>query len=499
MNPGMPEHRIAAAPGELVTMRTVDVRYLFGTKAYGTVSLDVFDPVTGMLSLSCLIGDSVAVSATAVGNSTAYFAGRFSGDELVLCDGSVLSSVGSGLTENHFLLAWDLVSDEILWSRNLSLTHPAGQDLPSLALDPEGRLWYYMRDFTDARVVRVDDHGSDVETRWMTGVRNLGTLSFDPWGGLYASGSCENGLLSFGGQDFPVSSTEGYNMFVLRFRPDGTAGFAAFAQDITFQDPTVAATMDGHAYLAGSIFTGTTWGDHSVNAPNWGSGVFITRLDSTGLFEWILGSQEEPGVIAGDIGRADGPCIAVNASGTVHFLGVCRGSVDWGHGVASGSTGNMDRMLTLLTVAPSGTPLWAITSEAATMAIEPQGIAITGDDSSVHFATHVADPLSIDGLSSGEAGLQSAVIGRVDGLSTAVPELVAPPLMTAWPVPASDRLSVFSHGNRTMGADIHHATGPIVRTTELHPGLNVLDVRNLASGVYLLRTRTGSCVRFVVE
>lgn len=499
LNPGLPEHRVAAAPGVVVTMRTLEVDHIYGSKAYGSVALDARDPLSGDLLLSCLLRDSVAVSATVVGDGVAYFAGRFSGDALEVCDGSMLASVGSGFTENHFILAWDLATGGILWSRNISVAHPSCEDLASITLDQSGRLWYYMRDFTEAQVVQVDGNGVDVVSRSINGIRHLGTISFDPWGGLYASGSCENGTLTFGGEEFPVGSDEGYNMYVLRFRPDGTAGFVQFADDITFQDPTVVATTDGHAYLAGSIFMETTWGDHTLNEPNWGTGVFITRVDSTGTFEWILGAQQEQGVITGDIGRADGPCIATDGSGRVYFLGVCRGAVDWGSGVTSGTGGFTDRCLTILTVSRSGVPQWALTSVPTTWGVEPQGITAGADEQAIHFAVHVADPFTMSGVEAGSEGLQAAVVGRVGTIPMGMHEREAPATLTVWPVPATDRLWVVGPGSGPVPAEIIHTTGQVVRSTVLTTGTNVLDLRGLAHGAYILRTRTGERARIIVE
>jgi hypothetical protein len=242
LNPGMPTHVVASAPGRLVAMRTVDERILFGNTVYGSVALDALDPATGSLLLSCLLLDSVNVQAAAVhSDGIAYFTGKFMGDVLEFCDGSQLQGIGGGpFTENIFLLAWDLTTMAPLWMRNLSATYPDGYEVPSIALDHNGELWYIMQDFFEGRVVRVDADGNDAESRAISGIRRFGTISFDPWGGLHVSGSCENGTLAFGGQDFPVESDEGCNMFVLRFEPDGIAGFAEFGEDITFTNPTVA-------------------------------------------------------------------------------------------------------------------------------------------------------------------------------------------------------------------------------------------------------------------
>lgn len=498
LNPAMPEHRIASSSDALVTMRSSTVDHGYGSKVYGVVAMDARDPGSGELTRSCLLGDSVAVSATVVGEGVAYFAGRFRGDALAVCDGTLLVTAGGALEEEHFILAWDLATGDIRWSRNISVTYPECEDIASLALDPEGRLWYAIREHSRAGLVRVDVDGMDVEQRIIDGVRNIGTMSFDPWGGLHVSGSCENGALTFGGQTYPVCSENGYNMFVLRYRPDGSAGFAEFAEDVTFQDPTVVATTDGHAYFAGSIFMPTTWGEHTVEGPSWGSGVFIARLDTTGTFDWVLGAQSLTDGITGDIGRADGPCIAVDANDQVYFLGVCRGLVHWGGEVNSGTGQFTDRCMTLLAVDSTGIPRWALTSEPTTWGVEPQGITAGSGDGSVHFAVHSADPFQVGGHLVGAVGQQVAAVGRVGAIPTAVHDRAKQELRV-WPIPAAGRLWVEGSGTAPVPMVLVHATGQVVRTAMLQAGTNVLDVCGLAPGVYLLRTGTGAAARVVVE
>lgn len=500
-NPGLPRHALAADQEHLVEMRAVGIDFVYGASTYGTVAIDHRDPSTGLLVNTCSLGDSVAVKAVVIGaDDVAYFAGRFLGQGMALCNGAVVGGLDGGpFTENHFLLAWDLSGGEILWARNLSLTHPMAEDVPSIAVDPQGRLWYLLRHFTDALAVQVDAEGNDVVSRNIDGLRHLGTLSFDPWGGLYVSGSCENGTLSFGGQDFAVTSDEGYNMFVLRFRPDGTAGFAQFAEDITFQDPTVVATNDGHAYLAGSIFVEANWGGLVAGGAIWGSNVFIARLDSAGSFEWIVGPELSPGQILGDVDRAKGPCIDVDGSGSVYFLGMCRGVVEWGNDVTSGTGGVAERSLTVLAVDPMGVAQWAVNSAPTTWAVTSQGLAVAEDGASVHFLAHLADPLNMGGLSAGTIGEQSAVTGRISLLPTGIGLEDAPSVLMSWPTPTSDVLNVEWPGAERVPAEILTTMGQVVRSATLLPGVNRIDVSDFPSGVYLLRTSQGELGRIVVD
>lgn len=502
MNPGMPRHTLASAPGHLVAARMSDVHFIYGITPYGAVALDALDPATGGTLLSCLLLDSVSIRAAVVDPvGIAYITGRFMGEVLEFCDGSQLPGVGGVLfTGNHFLLAWDLTTGAPLWMRNLSTTYPQGEDVPSLALDPDGHLWYIMQDYQDGRLVCVDAEGNDMEVRAINGIRRFGTISFDPWGGLYVSGSCENGTLTFGGQGFPVESDEGYNMFVLRYKPDGTPGFAEFAADATFQDPTVVATSDGHAYLAGVLMQPeASWGGLPFAGSNWGSDLFLVKLDSTGQFLWNVESNPMTGVITGDMERAAGPCITVDADDNVYLMGAIRGAVDWGNGVVSDGQIISQRSLTVVAFDPSGTPQWAVTSEPSAWYVSAQTAAVMAEPGSVHFIGHAADPFTMGAFTVGAEDQQSVVVGRITEVSTGLHAVVASTGLQSWPNPASDVLFVEWRGSTVMSGGLLNTAGQQVMHLTLALGRNVVEVGELPTGLYLLRLADGGTVRVVVE
>jgi hypothetical protein len=499
LNPGMPRHSIASAPEHLVTMRTESVSEIFGNAVFGTVVLEAIDPALGDTWLSCILSDSVSVGAAVVSPiGIAYFSGSFMGNSLEFCDGSQLTGLPGVFMVNQFVMAWNLNTGQPLWSRNLTSSYPDIIEPAALSVDPAGNLWYAAMEFSEGHLVQVDFFGDDVQMRTVSGIRRFGTISFDPWGGLYVSGSCENGTLTFGGQGFPVESDDGYNMFVLRYRPDGSAGFASFGKDITFTDPTVVATGDGHAYLAGALhLDGAVWGDLQFEVGDWGADVFIAKLDSTGLFLWGREGHPADVGITGDVERAQGPCIAVDALARVYFTGVVRGIVDWGDGIMSEGV-MADRSLTVVAFDAAGTPQWAATSEPSTWFVTAQALAATANPGVIHFIAHAASEFTFGGHTVGVDMAQTAVIGRIDGISTGISELPHPGGIFVWPNPVDDVLYVEVDATTDMMAELMNSAGQCVRSLTLLQGLKMLDVDALPSGLYLLKINGGS-VRVVKE
>lgn len=500
MNPSMPAEVLASAPGRLVIGRNTTGDFVYGQTIYGNAVVEALD-LDGLPVWSCGLYDSVNVKSAVVSeDGRAFFAGSFMG-AMQLCDGSVLGGLpGQGLwNENLFLLAVDLNTGLVEWTRNLSLVHDQALSVPSMALDPQGRLWYAVSEWGVGKAVRVDGNGADVETRIVDGVRTLGTISFDPWGGLYMSGGCENNGFAFGGQTFTNAGTTGYSMFVLRYKPDGTAGFAEFADDITFQDPTVVATSDGHAYLAGSLFNATQWGDLQLHGPNWSQEIFLTRLDSLGEFIWALESAPlVPEPIAGNFTRSAGPCITLDPDDNLYLIGDARGTTEWGNGVVTGSSVLTDHVLAVVAFGADGHALWSADSQVNAGWGEARTVTAMAEEGSVHIALHIRDPFTFGVHTTGEAGIQSAVFAELSGISTGVRPVMHDRGGEAWPVP-SRALVYVRHKGAATTAVLLTASGEQVRTLRLAPGRNNIDLSYLPTGLYFLRTAEGEVTRVVKE
>lgn len=501
LNPSLPNEVLAGAPGRLVLARQLSGDFVYGQTVYGRAIVEAMDPGDGLPIWSCALFDSVNVeSAVVSAEGKAYFAGRFMGT-LGFCDGSILGGVPGQVLwhENLFLMAVDLNTGLLEWTRNLSLTHDQALSVSSLALDPQGRLWYSVAEWGIGKAVRVDANGMDQETRVIDGVRLLGTLSFDPWGGLYMSGACDNSGFAFGGEAFTDPGTSGYSMFVLRYRPDGTAGFVEFADDITFQDPTVAATSDGHAYLAGNIFDTSQWGDITFSGPNWVSDVFLTKLDSTGEFLWGVESAPVGSAFIGDLSRANGPCIAVDADDHVYLMGNLRGQVDWGNGVVSNGLTIGAQTISVVAFAPDGTPQWAATSMPGGMFDQAQTLTANAEEGTLHFAGHITAQFTWLPHTTNSGGTQAALFGKLSGLSTGGRERSTELDLVAWPVPAAGVVYVDLPGTKRTSASLVNSVGQLVLTITLVPGRNTIYMTDLRSGLYVLRTAEGSAVRVVKE
>jgi hypothetical protein len=289
-------------------------------------------------------------------------------------------------------------------------------------------------------------------------------------------------------------------MFVLRYKPDGTAGFAAFGLDFTFTNPTVLATNDGYAYVAGDLnLSGEVWDDLMFAGTNWGSDAFIAKLDSTGQFIWGRETALNGNGITGDMDRAQGKTIELDGDGNVYLFGSTRGSVAWGNGVVSGGPGITGRRLTVVAFDADGEPQWAINSNTANWFVTAQAFATGAEADAMHFAAHTTGEFTLGPFTTNSGGGQAAVFGRIGDLSTGVAEAPSLNGMHVWPNPASEQFQVEFTGAAPRRVELINSAGQRVGSTLLRPGRNTMDMSGLAPGLYLLRIEGREAVRVAVE
>ena len=436
MNPSMPRHVLASSPGgELMTARVDGVTQIYGSEVFGSAVVHRLDPGIGQPLWSCALGTTTTVNCGAVDDDgNVYVAGQFM-EALALCDGSTLGHTGSGLDVDLFLIKFDPAGMP-LWKRNISIAQPNATMMAALAIDPNGDLWYATSDFMLTHINRVDASGNDVEIRTIDGGKTIGGMSFDPWGGLYVSGGCDNSGFAFGGLTPTLPTNEPYLMFLCRFKPDGTGDWAQFAHDVTFQFPVVVADAFGHAYIAGSILGATEWGGLPVNGADWISAMFLAKADSTGQFLWTLESDTAGGPITGDVEAGLRGCLAVDGAGNPYLIGSVRGQVDWGNGVVSDAVSMGQYAQTIVAFDPNGTPLWA--SNSAPLGVVVSQSLTCPANGTLYFSNHANDLFSFPPLQSGASGVQTYTIGRISNSSTGVQDQAHGTALTAYPSPFTD-------------------------------------------------------------
>ena len=457
LNPGYPGHLVATSPGEeVVAARFWLTGQIYGTDVYGEYIIDRYND-TGVQDWFCGLGGDVLVQSLVVGaDSTIYVAGTMLSG-IQLCDGSVIGYLGAG-TPQCFLMAVK-PGGSIVFSRNLSVDHPDAQAVPSLDIAPDGTLWYGLEEFDQVHVISVDAAGEDDQVRTITTTRTLGGIAFDPWGGLYVTGSTGDmgAPMTFGGLSVPVP--EPYMMFVLRLNALGAGQWVELAHDVTFQRPDVATDPFGNAFVSCGVFDTMSFGGVQFHGPDWVSDVFITKVDSLGDFLWGVESAPSSGPITGDLEHSKYCGIATDGAGRVYLTGTTRGQVFWGNGVVSDGLTLGSSTQTVVCFDGSGLPQWANTSIPVSAYLNAQNI--TSDANGVvHFASHVWGSMEFPPFIVNSSGPQAFAAGRIEGTSAEIHEGHSPASFIAAPSPFTHEVGLI--GPVPGRVTVMDATGRVV-------------------------------------
>ncbi len=488
LNPATPVDVLCARDPDHVYVARLDAISYTYNQPMGTVILSR-QGANGTVLWTVSLGDTVQVESIASDtDGNVLLGGRYF--QRLLVDGTpALTYPSDHVTEGSFLCSWN-EAGELLWQQDVSGGPLDDVSVASIALDPQGRFWTALSTFFSAEIVRLATDGTQVESRSLVESKTIGSISFDPWGGLYIAGSVGSPGITISGTDYAV--TETYAFFVARMNPAGEAQWLRYAHDITFQKPRVQADQSGHAYLIGSFFEPLTWGTIPFGDPLWSTGFFLTRVDSLGNFDWGVHPPSTVGSGQFTLGR--GNALGIDAEGNAYVLGNQGGALDWGNNVVTGWGTIVDNSTVLLSFDTTGLPRWAVqggstfTDIMYDVAVAPDGVT--------HLVGITSDPFTFGPFTADPVNARGTVVARVDDdLSTAVnegdvfvDELIAQPSLFT----ESFRLvppTVLAKGR--MEVTLVDAMGRVVQR---FPGVGEDLGRNLAPGAYTVVVRTGERV-----
>lgn len=448
----------------------------FGSDIYGTQSIDCYD-TSGTMNWSFALGPKAIVRtiiADAAGN--VFIAGSFMETFHVGANDS-LTNTGSGFDTNLFLVSID-VAGNLRWKRNVTLSHPDAFNLSAFAIDPMENCWYGLEYFDSISVKRLDVNGNDAQSYVVLGTRTLGSFSFDPAGNMFLAGSSGSQMMVVNGVSAAV--TEPYMMFVARIDASGNGSWIKLMHDVTFQSPQVVATASGHAYLAGNLMDGATFGTVVFDGPQWVYDIFLTRIDSAGNFLWGVEVPLQQ-TITGDFQRGKDNFLDADAGDNVYMTGYIRGVVDWGNGVISDAGTIPSDGMAVVSFDANGTPRWQKTGKA-TGYVTPYSLCVTAPDE-CYFAASAIGTTTFDSLTTNTGGNLALVLGKISTQSASGINDLESETLSLYPNPADHFLMVKPNENNAA-VEIYNALGEKVFHAE--KVRSSVDVSFLPDGMYLV-------------
>lgn len=486
-NPSYTSSELAYYPNHIVSSKLESKTIIYGQDIFGVQNIRVHNDL-GNLVYNFSLGTSACLRwIEASPNGKVYVAGMFM-DTLDLngLDTMIVNSP-SLFNVNTFLLCIE-PNGTLAWKRNLTLQHTNMQTIDMLTLDPSGNCWYSYCDWQAGRIFGTDANGQDVTSRLMTGgIRTISGMSFDPAGNLYVSGSVENGTINIG--SFSKVITDIYNMYLTRFNTSGQVNWFISLHDITFQDPRVESDVNGDAFFSGILMDSASMGNFFLPAPQFGLGLVLAKVDSTGQTLWMKGNPITP-TITGSFRVGSGRHLAPDNQGGCVLTGLTTGLVDWGNNVISGQPviGTVFTH-TILSFDQSGTAQWSL--DATGPFINPVSVVLTsnttGYTAGIVRGSIQYGPLQIS--QPWQYTLSNAVV-RFNFGPTGVSEDLQDIRRSFYPNPTAGTVN-FRQPLEAGSIELIDLNGRVLNKLFIPSGTSTLEL-DLKPGYYLINYRSGN-------
>ncbi len=241
----------------------------------------------------------------------------------------------------------------LLWHIDITSYNSTINHFKSITIDSNDAVYIGYDNYNYSYVKKLDPNGNVLLTIEQQNVSIISSVSVDNEGYIYTAGSCANSNSRFANVTVPATFT--YNTYVAKYAPSGVYQWVKFVQDITCPEPQVKAKSQDDVYFSSTLNGPYSFGNITAQGPNGGYDIFITKLNTTGTFQWV---REAPGSGRAFVGKRN--FLNLDTSGNVYFVGSTSGTVNWGNNITTTSTIYQDGLL--LKYDSNGTILMAKTA-----------------------------------------------------------------------------------------------------------------------------------------
>lgn len=389
---------------------------------------------------------------------------------------------GSQLNYNNNFIEGFLIkvspAGTIDWAINLSslFTDAVPEDLSIY----QGHVYLAHSEWSESNITEFDVDGNVVRTIQQMHVPLASGVALDQEGNVYASGSCSDTQGMFGGVSFPTSFP--YSMYLVKYNPQGFPQWVKFAEDVTCSKSKITVDNVGRVIWSGPLFTEATFDTLTLFGPTWIYDFFITAFNGEGHVQWGF---EVPQVLTGDAMQGKSKPLHVLPDNSIVIGGFTRGTVDWGNGVVTSTTGFSYQSM-VLNISSEGQPNWAKT-----------GIS-EGYSQAVAIDTDVEGNLYLTGMSHGTTQFDTCSYTGISyyypylaklntGLTTGISNPFSPLNPAIYPNPSGDYLVVETSVQANYNLTLSNLNGQEMLRQLLNNSSSRIDVSKLPSGVYFLK------------
>jgi hypothetical protein len=311
--------------GNPVSARLVNFRELYSTAYYGDIEITKISSSGSVIWADTAYGKADVSEIIVDGENNVICIGTFR-DTLQIYNSRLIYT---GQDVGSFLLKLDSAGN-VTWLKDGADYITQFGAITALARDGQNNILLGVGNYpVEANVLILNSSGDQVSEIVQSNIGTVSNMRRDNSGNIWVTGFSFGGDVSFNG--FDTIAPFGYNEYVVKYDPSGSAQWVKFIQDVTVQFYEIELDNAGNAYLGGSLFDSTSFGNLHANGPQWLYDFFVTKIDPNGNFVWL--NEIPPGNPTGDGFAGNDNFLSCSGDGQTYFTGTYRGKLDFGNDI----------------------------------------------------------------------------------------------------------------------------------------------------------------------
>lgn len=365
-----------------------------------------------------------------------------------------------------------------LWSQELSIedsTLGIVEDFRGLAVDSQDNIYAGYDNFFYSYITKFSPTGQELMTIEQENANRITCVAVDTEGNIYATGGCSGLDSKYAGVAAPTDFQ--YNIYLVKYTPQGNFQWIKYVEDITCPEPHVAVRTPDEVYFSSYLFTDNNFDDIEIEGPLEGfEDFFLAKVNAQGEYQWV---REVLGDSKANLGYRN--YLSVDNSGNVYIAGSTNGEIDWGNGVTTATEGFQEDAF-VIKYNPDGIAQFAKTAGGSW---HDRFDGISANSAGELFLTGVASgSISLDNIEHEStefenypflAKINMEILGNVKIVNDKI---------IVYPNPADTFFSIKSN-DAIDNVELYNMLGQKIKSFKNPQNLN-FDISDLPQGAYLL-------------
>ena len=450
------------------------------TEIYGDLFYNKYDTLGQLLFSKTFTGKGQVYDIQSDSSGNIYIAAAYI--QSLTIDGTTISTTALGI--NPLLLKFN-ASGTLLWHIQLTSFNTSINHFEAIAIDNTDAIYIGYDNYNSSYVKKIDPDGNVLLTIEQQNVNLISSVSVDDEGYIYTAGSCANANSSYAGTTVPATYL--YNTYVTKYSPSGVYQWVKYVQDITCSRPKVKAKSQNEVYFSSTLYGAYSFGSITAQGSNGGYDIFIAKLNSDGVFQWV---RENPNV-GGNAFIGKRNYLNLDISGNIYFAGSTSGTVNWGNNISTTASIYQDALV--LKYDSNGTIVMAKTG-GGTDTDRFDGVA-TNSSGDVFTSGIVRGTSNFDAIQLIETNQFKfyPIFAKINNSSLNHSEFDLQATIV-YPNPTKDYFNFKNEKMNTIG-EIYSILGIKVKDFEINS--SPISVQELASGTYFIKLANNTSFKLI--